>query len=226
MKLKLFFSVAVTGIFLLLNGNCFAAPISFNITSNSSWKSSDEMTFGWETIGFDDSKWASARESYPNPESPTTLIFGTTAQYIWYDPTATSNGTTGSNEAFFRFAFDLDIQPDSLPLTGRSLVSVDDDYDLFVNGNIVFQNHDGGHAEVVDFVDFTSSLRDGENVIAIHAVDGRWNKVEDRVYERVLFDGAVRTVAPIPIPGALLLFAFGFASLRLIGLNRTSNYRF
>lgn len=174
------------------------------------------MISGWETIGFNDSGWSAARGSYPSPTSPTTLIPGTTAQHIWHDPSATSNGKSGPNEAFFRYTFDLNIQRDSFPLIGQSLVSVDDDYDLFVNGNLVYENHDGGNADVVDFVDFTSSLRNGENVIAIRAVDGGWDDVRDRLYERVLFDGSVTGVAAVPIPSALLLFVSGLAGLSTV----------
>ena len=62
--------------------------------------------------------------------------------------------TTGSNEAFFRYTFFLNLQVDSLPLIAQALVQVDDDYDLYVNGILKFQNHDEGFADVVDFRGF------------------------------------------------------------------------
>jgi hypothetical protein len=200
----------IMGTFLLLSAQSFATPINLNIISDGSWRTSDTPTAGWETLTFNDSGWDFARSPYPNPTDPTTLIPDTSAQHIWHDPAGISNGGSGPVEAFFRFTFDLDIQLDSLPLVGQALISVDDDYDLFVNGILIFQNHDGGFADVVDFIDFTSSLRNGSNVIAIHAVDGGWSRPRDRTYERVLFDGLVTTV---PAPNILSLLFLGLLGL-------------
>jgi hypothetical protein len=211
----------LSSIILLPPTLSFADPINLDIVSSENWRSSDTPTKGWETLSFDDSGWSFARSPYPGPTDPTALIPGTSAQFIWHDPAGTSNGGTGPIEAFFRFTFDLEIQPDSLPLVGQALINVDDDYNLFINGNLVFQNHDNGFSDLVDFVDFTSFLRNGPNVIAIHAVDGGWSYPKDRINERVLFDGQIRTV---PALGAFSMILIGF--LGLVGLRSRGSESF
>lgn len=204
------FIVAI--IFLLLSTKSFSTPIDLSIISDNNWKTSNTLITDWESTLFNDSAWDSARSPYPAPVLPTDLITDTAAQFIWHDPTATSNGATGSLEAFFRLTINLDIQPDSLPLIGQALISVDDDYDFFVNGSLVFQNHDGGYAHIVDFVDFTSYLQNGINVLAIHAVDGGWSNPWNRSYERMLFDGRISTVS-VPEPATYILLGLGLAGL-------------
>jgi hypothetical protein len=73
---------------------------------------------------------------------------------------------------------------------------VDDDYELYVNGVLAFANRDGGNSEIVDQVDIAPHLRDGENVIAIHAVDGGWSFPFDWAFEDVLFDATIEISAP------------------------------
>ena len=155
----------------------------------STWKSSDTVPEGWETLEFDDSSWAFARAPYFSPTDPGDLIPGTSAQHMWHDPDGTSNGENGPIEAFFRLTFN--IQPGSLPLSAQAQISVDDDYEFYVNGNLVKENKDGGFADQVDVVDFSTELRNGKNVLAIHAVDGGWDNPRDRQFERVLFDATI-----------------------------------
>lgn len=158
------------------------------VVSGSHWRTSDVAVPGWQMLGFDDSTWPSARCPYPNPNDPGDQIPGTNGNYIWHDPMGTSDGTTGPLEAFFRYTFHLAL-PTELPLlVAQAQVTVDDDYDLFVNGQLAFENHDNGHAEVVDAIDLTPYLQNGENVIAIHAVDGIWGQPFDRAFESLLFD--------------------------------------
>ena len=212
---SLFFLLILTVIFSnTIARPAHAAPIDLNIISGTSWLSSDTLQAGWETIGFDDSSWVSARAPYPNPTSETTLIPGTSAKFMWYDPAGMSDGTTGPNEAFFRYSFDMMLGADSIPLLAQALVNADDDYEFYVNGNLVAENKDGGNAEVVDFVDFTSSLVNGKNLLAIHAVDGGWGNPRDRIYERVLFDGNISTVS-VSEPATLLLLLPGLLLSRL-----------
>lgn len=168
-----------------------------NIVSSGVWRTNNTFIDGWQTVDFDDGGWLLARAPYPSPTLPAALIPGTGAEHMWYDPAGTSDGTSGSIRAFFSFDFNVDQAPDSRPLIGKAKISVDDDYDLYVNGNLVFQNHDGGYADVVDSVDFSQSLQNGKNVIAIEAVDGGWNDPRDRLYERVLFDATVLRLADL-----------------------------
>jgi hypothetical protein len=196
-----------------------AAPIDINIVSNSLWKSSAALDADWNTVGFDDSSWASARAPYPNPIPPTGKQAGTTAQYIWHDPSPSgvSNGTNGVNEAYFRYEFDLNLTQSSLPLLAQALINVDDDFEFFVNGALVYGDYDEGNESLTHFVDFTSALRNGNNVFGIHAVDGGWNNIRDRDHEYVLFDATIKTV---PEPSALVLMGLGL--IGLLKARRTS----
>jgi hypothetical protein len=199
---------ALVGLTSLAQDSAVANPINMNILSDSSWLASDVGASGWQQLGFDDSGWVAARAPYPNNPG----IAGSAAQAIWYDPTSSSNGTTGVTTAFFRRTFNLDIQPDSLPLVGQALLSVDDDYAFYVNGHLALLNNDGGFANLVQFVDFTNLLVNGANVFAIQAVDGAWGSPFNRGFERVAFDAKITT---IPEPSMLLIvcIALGAAAV-------------
>ena len=170
------------------------------VVSNSLWRSSSQQVPGWQLPDFNDANWAFARSPYPSPTLPTALIPGTNAQFMWHDPQGMSNGTTGSTTAFFRYTFSVNSSASSRPLVGTARVSVDDDYDLYVNGTLVKQNHDGGFADVVDTINMSPYLRQGKNVIAVQAVDGAWGNAGDRLFERVLIDATVQ-----PQPDLLVL---------------------
>ncbi len=168
-----------------------AGAIDLNLTSGSQWLSSDTLQPGWQTLEFDDSSWDTARAPYPNPTAPGDLIPGTLAVHIWHDPDSLSDGTNGVVEAWFRLNFSLDLVSANAPVTADALVNVDDDYELYVNGNLVLENHDGGFGNQVDSIAFGEYLRHGDNVIAIHGMDGSWDNPRDRGAERLLFDATV-----------------------------------
>jgi hypothetical protein len=173
-------------------GGVSAAALDVSLVSDSGWRTFASEVAGWETTGFDDAAWSAARAPYPSPVAPGVLMPGTSAQYIWHDPTGTSNGTTGPNIAYFRRSFSLTLPAAGVPLAAGARVSVDDDYELYVNGTRVFRNADEGFADRVDYVGFAAQLRNGVNVIAIRAVDGGMAAPWDRSYERVLFDGRIQ----------------------------------
>lgn len=226
MSSKTLLPLFLMSIILIATKPAFATPINLHILSNGSWKSSSALSSDWQTINYNDSGWVSAKSPYPHPNTPTDLIPGTTASFIWHDPTSSStDGASGAVEAFFRYTFFLDMQPDSLPIIAQALVQVDDDYDLYVNGILKIQNHDEGYAGIVNFLDFTSLLLNGKNVIAIHAKDGGWSNAHNRTYEDVLFDGVVKTVASAPEPSSPLLLLsgiFGLAWLRKFKFDQCS----
>lgn len=189
-----------------------AGIINQSILSGDGWKSNEAAVSDWETLGFDDASWIQAYGGYPCPTTPGDLIPGTAASHMWHYPSGTPNGADGPIEAFFRYSFSLDLTSASLPILGQALISVDDDYEFYVNGHLAFENKDGGNAQVRDFVDFTSLLRNGDNLFAIHAVDGGWGAPFDRSFERVLFDGTVKTVA-VPEPGSFVLLGLGLLGM-------------
>ena len=161
------------------------------ILSGSGWKSTDtideDSIDNWKLVDFNDSAWSPTPATYPNPKEPGEIISGTSAEHMWHGTSTT--GTDGPIEAFFRYSFD--IRPEHFRLIGKAQISVDDDYELYVNGTLVFENKDGGFAEVVNTVDLTPYLQEGKNVFAIHAVDGGWDNRRNRLYERVLLDATI-----------------------------------
>jgi hypothetical protein len=114
---------------------------------------------------------------------------------IWHDPQGVSDGTQGPNTAFFRKNFDLDLQDPDISVSGAATVQVDDDYELYVNGELAFENKDQGAHGPADRINIAPYLRDGENVFAIHAVDGGWGSPFDLAFEEVLFDATIDIVA-------------------------------
>lgn len=172
-----------------------------HIVSDSSWLSSDTFSPGWELLTFDDSAWVPARAPYPKLDGtyPPDFIPGTTGSFIWYDPFNQSyGGWEGVVSAYFRKEFTLDIHSTDI-VTGLAKIQVDDDYELYINGVLAFENKDGGYANTIDYVDVAPYLRDGKNIFAIHAVDGPWNTPHDHYFEDVLVDMTINVEASGPI---------------------------
>jgi len=202
--------------------SALAAPTTtaLTIVSDASWRSSATFAPNWATVGFDDSAWSFARAPYPSITPVATLIGGSAAQMMWHDPTASSNGTTGAIQTWYRRSFTLDLSSDMLPPLGHAIVFADDDFEFFVNGNLVYVDADGGAPAVPHFIDFSPFLVNGHNVLAIHAVDGALSNPYDRLYEYVLVDAVVRTVAAVPEPSTVALMLCGFAGVSVAARRR------
>lgn len=155
------------------------------------WLSSDTEQTGWQNIGFDDSAWPAARSDYPSPIAPQTLVQDTLARFVWHDPTMSSDGGTGPDEAFFRFNFNFPFDPNIVPVFAHAKVNADDDYDLYVNGQLIFRNNDAGFSDNVDEIDFADALVQGANVIAVRAADGSGDNPFPRGFERMMFEGLI-----------------------------------
>ncbi len=181
----------LSALFVTADAQTDTSTANVDILSGTGWRTANTLQPGWETLAFDDSAWSPARAPYPGPTSPQQLIPDTEALNMWHDPLGMSTGYNGDVEAYFRFDFNLDLIAANAPHTASALINADDDYELYVNGTLVFENHDGGFSDQVDTVDFSGHLQHGLNVIAIHAVDGSFDAPRDRGAERVLFDGKV-----------------------------------
>jgi len=199
-----------------------ATPIHMEILSNSSWLATNSpgAGLGWTTAGFDDSTWVAASAPGASDSTVGTLnsvhtaqdtIADTSALYTWYNSTAPGGGP---NTAYLRYNFNLTFTADSLPLLAQALIAVDDDFDMYVNGARVYRDDNGILNLKPDgtpqpfFVDFTSSLVNGDNVIAIQGNDAYGG------FEWMLFDGGINTITSnVPEPGTLALLAFGLAGI-------------
>jgi bacillolysin len=128
-----------------------------HLLSDAEWRSSLVEEDGWAELDFDDSSWAPARAPYPYPYTPETLLPGTKAVHIW--------DASGAKVAYFRRRFELHANVTS----AIAKIRVDDDFDLYVNGELVLSNSD--RKTTIETVDLTEWLVAGENVIAIRGDD-------------------------------------------------------
>lgn len=194
-----------------------AVPVNLPIVSDSTWRSTSAAPVDWTAVNFDDSAWDHAYAPYPNAVTTPADIAGgaTDAQLMWDWPgPGLPDGTNGPNEAWFRYTFNLALTPDALPLLAQALIIADDEFEFFVNGT----KYDFGRSTALDdnlrgngqpnplLADFTSLLRNGTNVLAIHAADGSLADPRDRLNEYVFFDGRIVTV---PEPGTAALTLLG-----------------
>jgi len=208
--------LAATIAFLSM-AHAHAAPVNLPIVSDSTWRSASAAPSDWTAIHFDDSAWRHAYAPYPNDRTTPADIAGgpTAAQLMWDWPgPGAPDGTSGPNEAWFRYTFSLALTPDALPLLAQALIIADDEFEFFVNGT----QYNFGRSTALDdnmrvngqpnplLADFSSLLRNGTNVLAIHAADGALAHPRDRFNEYVFFDGRIVTV---PEPGSVALVLFG-----------------
>jgi len=201
------FQILIFALLLSAHSYLYATPIDMSIQSGSGWVTTTTpgSGSGWTDTGYDDSAWINAYAPYPNIYTPGAItLVGTSAEYMWHwDSTSIPNGTTGPYDAYFRYDFNLSLSMDSLPLVGQGFVAADDNFDFYVNGNLVLSSNPSiNDINPAHFVDFSSFLQNGDNVLALVAQD------TVGAYEWAFFDGIIRTTN-VPEPGSLALFGLG-----------------
>ena len=194
MKRKLIISLTFC-LGLLFSPNIAMSNVTFNIVSDTTWKSSTTSGVGWEHLpGFDDSGWNSTivKPSYPYP--PTNWWPGTSAMHMW-DPSE-------NQDVYFRKTLFL---PNAVA-SAVAKIRVDDGFYLYVNGTQVdsYTQAPWGYSHTVNI---TPYLHSGANVFAIYA----WDVIT--INRSVTFDA---TVSIVPAPGALCLGSIGLAFARWI----------
>lgn len=208
-------------IFLLHMPVLQAAPVDLAIVSGTAWRSAESVPPDWAGTAFDDSGWRQAYAPYPNAVTTPADIAGaaSAAELMWHWPRPElPTGSNGPAEAWFRYSFNLALTPDALPLIAQALIIADDEFEFFVNGML----YDFGRSTALDLnmrgngqplpllADFTTMLRNGTNVLAIHAADNGLGAPAERAYEYVYFEGSIVTV---PAPGTLALMMLGMLGL-------------
>lgn len=235
-------AVAVTGRFALEIDSSSVGKHLENVGSNSinvqtvsnSSAPLDAAGNYWTTISYaTDSSWVAPRYNYPIAEAspgqtptPTTWPSASgesprQAYYIWYDPTASSDGTSGVTKAYFRTTFTLPDFPEGYSATLR--VRADDDFIVAINGFTVYMGNtkDFGTAadQGPDHVFETGIMPfmlmpGGVNVLAIEATDGAFSSPSDEGYEHLAFELKLNEV---PEPASASLLAMGLAGIGALG---------
>ena len=150
-KGKHIFLVILLGFFCLVG-----VAQKYKIVSGGlGWKSTSKYTPGWKDPNFDDSAWGIPVSPSPNPGA--NPVPGTASMWV----------TPYSDSAYFRFSFELKSTCYKSEWQGvkGSKVSVDDYYELYVNGTQV-----GSGLRFNPWTDIINPfLQVGKNVIAIRA---------------------------------------------------------
>lgn len=132
------------------------------IVSDNSWKFSLTEVSGWFGLDYDDSAWTNSVAPSGGQCDPNViglLINEHGALPMSYESTPWSIG-------YFRKIFYLPASPSS----GTVRVVLDDDGDLYINGNLVISDHDG-HVAGISQADVSSYLESGKNVLALKVID-------------------------------------------------------
>ena len=132
------------------------------VISDNTWKFSLTEESGWFNVAFDDSLWASSVAPSGGQCSPSViglLINENGALPMSYEASPWSTG-------YFRKTFNLVGNPTS----GSVRVVLDDDGDLYVNGNLALADHDG-HVAGIGQVDISPYLVSGANTVALKVID-------------------------------------------------------
>jgi DNA uptake protein ComE-like DNA-binding protein len=160
---------------------------SIPITSDTTWRTlgadalSDSPGEGWFEPDFDDTRW------------PLAVSAPTSCGATWPDePNSLPMWPTDDRfAAFFRKTFTV---PEGGTVTRASLtVEADDDVAVYVNGVEVYMEEDfavlEGNRIIRQTIDITSELTEGDNVIAMHAIDTvggcRWLLASGRIDYRL-----------------------------------------
>lgn len=166
------------------------------LRSGTGWRSTTEPGTGydWTAVDYANHHWRPALAPYPVPFAdgmlaPNRVIEGTAAAFMWDWDQVSSVPDPEPDRAYFRHKFVLNAAGGET-IAATAIIAVDDDFDLYVNGQHILRDangsllYDGAGIPLTYQVDFGSALRHGENVIAIAGRDFRG-------LEWVLFDAEV-----------------------------------
>jgi len=201
-----------------------AAEVRIATLPGTGWQVTDVApTAGWTSVGYDTAGWVeptvlTALEASPGAPLLSPPAGQERAHMVWMGG-ASPGGTGGPDHIYLRNEFSLDAFALGQALNSLAQMQVDDDFALYVNGNLVYLNADQGFADRIFTLSFGNYLRAGElNVIAIEAVDGQWGSPHDRGLQDVQFDATISSgVVTVPEPASAGLAALGLAGLAGLG---------
>ena len=141
-----------------------ASAEALTIRGDYDWLGSPECPEGWTAVDFDDSHWVPVAYPWlliwPSPWEP-----DPDARPFW--------DAAGVSVSCTRRTFVLDRLPSG---TAEARVFVDDDYELWINGQLVANNDDQGAERPGETYDVTALLRPGRNVVALKIIDIAYEK--------------------------------------------------
>jgi alpha-L-rhamnosidase len=155
-----------------------SAANATDFVTDSTWKSTDTATAGWQQPAFDDSSWSAASVAAPYgggpwgggvavPSAPGTLSLGG-ADWIWSAGEGDPTNSVPAATRFFRGGLDL---PSGADIASASyLVTADDGFTVYVNGQQLASSPrtaDSWRSALL--VDVKAALHPGHNVIAVAA---------------------------------------------------------
>lgn len=174
-----------------------ATATLLTVNTDSSWLATNSAPApAWNSdASFDTTGWINASVNVPACQNG--------ADCIWYD-----GQFSATQFAWLRKTFTISDPVLSAVLSG----GVDDDADIYVNGSLVFSDHNG-FAQNFGPIDVASFLVQGVNLIAVAAADnfpvfGQNHDFVARVQ--------IETQNTVPEPASLLLLASGGVVLTLL----------
>lgn len=218
--------------------NANAGVVSYDISGSTKWRTTEDVLLG-QQWGIGNFQWTDGvAATAPYGYAGTTTL--NQNRMMWGCGVSGSlcpdgvNAGTGPTQVFFGYSFF--IKPGAT-FSGTAAIIADDFFDLVINGQEVLAatldgNQDANKQPVPLIVDLTQYLHEGNNVLAIRAMDGYlesadqcalrgtdWQSVSsnlgnfcegNRDNEYMFVSGSVTVV---PEPGALSLAAVALAAL-------------
>lgn len=217
-----------------------AGIVTYDISGGSQWRTTEDGALGnlWAIGAFQPTDGVAAWAPYGN-SATTTLNENRMMWNCGADGSLCPGGGPGGlgpTEVFFGYS--VFIQPGTT-FSGAAAIIADDFFDLVINGIEVAAATLDGHKDasgqpVPLLLDLTPFLREGNNVIALRAMDGYLESPADcsargagfqsvtsnlgdfckgdRQYEYMFISGSITVV---PEPGALSLVGLGLLGLAL-----------